>query len=666
MNRNVVVVCIARMGSTRLPGKVLMPLGAYPVIHWVYRAYLYSDLTHDFWVATTTEKRDDAIAEWAERMGVPCFRGSEEDVLSRVYGCAEKAGATHVMRITGDCPFQDPHVIDQICALQHRTGADYVSNVNPVTWPDGLDCEIISMPALEAAHKEATRHSDRDTVTQFIVRNRYRFSSETLICPVPGLEKERWVLDTKEDLAFCEKVAAYLGDRPHPPAYTDILWILDNHPEEDLRSINDNSARNERFFDALAEEEDIAQRKYDNSRSMLERALKVMPYGSGTYSKSHVAFGARNGPLFLTHGEGGRCFDVDGNDYVDLVGALGPVILGHCDQDVDAAVKRAQCSGSSHSLGTEIEIALAEEFCDYIPCAEKVIFCKGGSDACSIALRCAAAFTGENAPILFVGAYHGWHDWAIAGTVRGHAVTATQYRVPMGSEPDSYGWPIHPSCVIVEPDMHTVAYLHNLRKWCTDADVPLIFDEAVTGFRYPGGSYQHHTDVIPDAACFAKSIANGYALGACVGRAKLLDCIAPGDSPNCFVSGTFFGEIQSIAAGLATIRKLRRLQVSKRIWDKASFLRAGIHDIQMRNGIDNLRIGPEPRNLHSWRSPLEANAFRKHMGDAGALIYNAHNLMYAHTEADMRHVLSAYDYAFRRIKAGDIDYPVALNTIMRR
>lgn len=662
--KKVVAIVIARMGSTRLPGKVLMDLGKKRVLDWIFDAFLWSDLTDEFWVATTTESRDDEIVRWADSQGIPVFRGSTNDVLDRVYHCALEAKATHVIRVTGDCPFQDPTVWDQLVALQQKTGADYVSNVNPATWPDGLDCEVISMDALECAHRSAMRPSDRDTVTQFIARNRYRFASETLVCPIPGLNKERWVLDTPEDYDFCKDLVHALGDLP--PRYPNILSVLEENPS--IRQLNSMHPRNERFFDALAEEQDIAERKYKTSQALLKSALKTTPYGAGTYSKSHVAFGTDNGPLYLTHGEGGHVFDADGNRYIDLVGSVASVILGHCDPDVDAAVRHQQSSGSSFSLGTPIEIELAQTLKGFIPCAEKVFLCKGGSDACTIAVRLAAAVTGHDAPVLFHGAYHGWHDWAIAGTERGHAVTANQYRVLPSSTPGGHGWPIKASCVIVEPEMHSPEYLRQLRSYCHAEKIPLIFDEVLTGFRYPGGSFQAYTGIIPDIACFAKSIANGYALGAVVGHALYLDRIAPGSEPNCFVSGTFFGETTAISAGIACVEKIFREDVPAKIRRDAMELHDGVWAIAQAHGMDEvLSLGGPPFNRHSWKDPtFFAPSFRKHMADAGVLIYGTHNLMYAHTQADIRRVLSAYDYAFERIRAGDTGYTVPRNVIMRR
>src|SRR5262245_27378204 len=172
-----VAIGIARMGSSRLPGKVLMDLDGSPVIRWVTTALETASCVDDVWIATSTLPADDAIAYWCENTGIHCFRGSETDVLSRVYGAAKAARADVVVRVTCDCPLLDPAVIGQVIRLRQMTGADYASNIDPPTWPDGLDVEAFTFAALEIAHNVAIRATDRECVTRFIARNRSRFKA---------------------------------------------------------------------------------------------------------------------------------------------------------------------------------------------------------------------------------------------------------------------------------------------------------------------------------------------------------------------------------------------------------------------------------------------------------------------------------------------------------
>ena len=203
----------------------------------------------DVVVATSTLPQDDVVEMAAMKFGARVFRGSEADVLRRFVG-AVHPDSTHVIRLTGDCPFLDPVVMGEVLWLAKVSGASYVSNINPPTWPDGLDCEIFSIEALEEADRKTYRMVDRDTVTQYIYRNAHKFRSHTVICPVPWLANERWVLDTEDDYKFCQAVAEYISPGM---SYLQILEVLDLHPE--LRLINQSGIRNERFYRALAEEE---------------------------------------------------------------------------------------------------------------------------------------------------------------------------------------------------------------------------------------------------------------------------------------------------------------------------------------------------------------------------------------------------------------------------
>ena len=346
-------------------------------------------------------------------------RGSENDVLDRYAGAVKASGADVVIRITADCPLLDPAVIAQTIRLRSVTGADYASNVDPPTWPDGLDCEVVTAKALLTAAAEARRPSDREHVTPFVRNNRDRFTAETLIAPLPGLAAERWTLDTPEDFSLLSALAARLPvDRP--PSYLEVLAVLDREPQ--LRDLNRMSDRNAGFAASLAAEKAGTNRHYDRSQRLIERAEHVIPIGSQTFSKSRLQFPPGAAPLFLTHGDGGRVYDVDGNEYVDLVSALLPNVLGYRDPDVDLAIRRQLTRGISFSLPTTLEMELAERLVKHIPCAEMVRFGKNGTDATSAAVRLARAATKRDR-LMMLG-YHGWQDWYIGATTRNLGVPA--------------------------------------------------------------------------------------------------------------------------------------------------------------------------------------------------------------------------------------------------
>ncbi|HKU53446.1 MAG TPA: aminotransferase class III-fold pyridoxal phosphate-dependent enzyme, partial [Nitrospira sp.] len=469
-------VCIiqARLGSTRFPGKVLKDLAGKPVLAWVVEAAQRAQGVDLVIVATSKLKQDDLIVKWCDRNRIQVFRGSETDVLDRFYQCAKKYNATVVIRLTADCPFLDYNVISDVVNLRRMANAEYASNIDPPTYPDGLDVECFNFSALECAWSEATRASDRDCVPQYIVRNRDRFPAANLTCPLPGLASERWVLDTEEDYLFCQALAKLM--RMHSKTYQNILGVLKRNPK--LRDLNKMWTRNERFYEHVSTE-NLPPRTYQRSDHQLIRALRTIPFGSQTFSKSHVQFPASQAPLYVTHADGCRIFDVDGNDYVDMVSAIMPVVLGYRDPDVDLAIRRQLDKGIIFSLATKEEAELAELLCHHIPCAEMVKFGKSGTDATSAAVRLARAYTGRDH--ILVGGYHGWADWSMAVSNRSAGIPARVKE--MSHQLSGYdGDPRHVAAVIVEPN-DDPEYLKEVREYCTKNHIILIFDEIITGFR---------------------------------------------------------------------------------------------------------------------------------------------------------------------------------------
>lgn len=246
-----VAIIQARMGSTRLPGKVMKKLNGLEALAWTARAARAARGIDEVWIATSGNAGDDAVALWAEHNDVPVHRGPEHDVLERYAGAARASGAEVIVRLTADCPLLDPAVIAQVVGLRAMTGVDYASNIDPPTWPDGLDCEVVTVPALFTAAREAVRSFDREHVTPFIRNNRSRFSTRNLAAPLPGLAEQRWTLDTKADLEFLASVTKQLP-RNRPPTYLEVLAVLDREPR--LREINRGLLRNAGHADSVSEQ----------------------------------------------------------------------------------------------------------------------------------------------------------------------------------------------------------------------------------------------------------------------------------------------------------------------------------------------------------------------------------------------------------------------------
>ena len=650
----VCAIAQARMGSTRAPGKVMRELSGRPVLAWTIEALRFASGIDEVILATSTLEADDVIAEWCDKNGVTCFRGSESDVLDRFYQCAVQNDADIILRLTCDCPWLDSAVISEVVKLREMTGAHYASNIDPPSYPDGLDVECFTFEALHAAWSEASRPTDRDCVPQFISRNRSRFKAVNLTCPLPGLAKERWVLDTEDDFAFCQKIAERFQ---HGVSYLEILNLLDKEPE--LRRINSSGIRNERFYEGLATES-LPPRTFERSQRVFDRAIRTIPFGAQTFSKSHLQFPAGHAPLYCTHADGARIFDVDGNDYVDLVNAVLPVVLGYRDPDVDEAIRRQLDNGISFSLATELEAELSELLVKHIPCAEMVKFGKSGTDVTTAAIRLARAYTGRDHVLL--SGYHGWSDWSMAATDRNlgipRAVKELTHRVDLVSgDIDSPVGPKNFAALILEPNDNP-ENLKKAREFCDQWGIVLIFDEVITGFRYDMGGAQKLFGVTPDLACFGKAMANGMPISAIVGKRDIMRLMSPPN--NIFYSGTMFGETLSIAAAIACIKKLEREDVISHICSTGMTLYTEIEALISKHSLKDIVsvTGHPSRLMVNFKDGASATKdqirtlFMMEMAQGGVLIINSNNLSFAHKEPELKRILTAYDRAFTIISDG--------------
>ena len=224
------IIVQARMTSTRLPGKVLLPLAGEPMLTRLIERLRRVRRADGIVVATTINTSDDPIAALCAQQGVPCHRGSEHDVLARYADAARLNGADTVVRITSDCPLIDPALIDQVIAVYEEGGSDYVSNMLPPTWPYGMAVEVFSAAALAQAHAEATQAAEREHVTPFLYWYPERYRLRNVASPV-DLSQHRWTVDTPEDYTLVSRLFDHL--MPTQPHFTqaDVLALLEQHPD---------------------------------------------------------------------------------------------------------------------------------------------------------------------------------------------------------------------------------------------------------------------------------------------------------------------------------------------------------------------------------------------------------------------------------------------------
>ncbi len=401
--------------------------------------------------------------------------------------------------------------------------------------------------------------------------------------------------------------------------------------------------------------------RYARSLSLLERAERTIPLASQPFSKSRVQFPPGGAPLFLDRGKGGRVWDVDGNEYVDLVAGLLPVVLGYGDEDVDRAISEQLGKGISMSLATELEVDLAERLVEIIPCAEMVRFGKNGTDATSAIVRLARAVT--NRERIAVCGYHGWQDWYIGATSRHfgvpQAVRELTHLFPYGDvaalDDMMEKYPGEFALVIMEPANSIeppAGYLESVRDVAHRHGALLAFDEIITGFRFAMGGAQALFGVTPDLASFGKAMGNGMPISAVCGRADLMQAME-----HIFFSGTFGGETLSLAAAIATIDKMRRENAIDTLWSTGDRIAAGVEKKVSSHGLDDIIHlgGFAPWRLVGFSDHATARKeaiktlFITEMAANGVLLNGSHNICFAHDEEDVKDVLDAYDATLARI-----------------
>ena len=647
----------SRMGSSRLPGKTLADLNGKPMLERFIERVRASRRVREVIIATTNEPRDDVLAEFARERGLRVYRGSERDVLDRFYQAAKQYGVETIVRVTPDCPLIDPGVIDAVVE-KHRSGDyDYTSNTVRHTFPDGLDVEVFSFAALERAWKEASQATEREHVTPYLKRpERFKLGS---LESSEDLSACKWSVDTDRDLAFAREVYSRLSSNGRIFPWNEILELVRKEPA--LAAINQESIVNEGYYKSLLNNPpvELKARSLRRGAAWQERAKKVIPGGSQTLSKGPTQFVQGVAPGFLTRGQGAHVWDADGNEYIDYAMGLGPMILGYNHPAVNEAVERQLKEGSVFSLPHPLEVELAEQLAEIIPCAEMTRFGKNGSDVTSGAVRLARAVTGRD--LVVCCGYHGWQDWFIGTTTRNLGVPETVRTLTRPFEYNNLDSlrkifrenPGRVACVILEPVgvlSPEKGFLEEVQELARREGALLIFDEMLTGFRLAVGGAQQYFGVTPDLACFGKAMANGLPLSALVGRRQLME-----QMERVFFSFTFGGETLSLAAALATVKELRAQPVILHLWDKGKQLQDGFNVLARILGVEKNAacVGLPPRTWMRFtdqagkESLALKSLFQQECCKRGVLFTSVHNMSWAHGQAEVDHTLEVYRDALR-------------------
>ena len=342
-----------------------------------------------------------------------------------------------------------------------------------------------------------------------------------------------------------------------------------------------------------------------NSQKAFQSAQKVIPGGVDSPVRAFKSVGGT--PIFIEKGEGAYLIDVDGNRYVDYVQSWGPLIFGHCDQDIQNAVIQAVKNGLSFGAPTQVETELANEICDMFESIDKIRFVSSGTEAVMSAIRLARGFTCKNDIIKFEGCYHGHSDSLLVQAGSG-AVTFGTPSSP-GVPPDLTKHTLLAkyndiasvqkcfenskdiACIIIEPIAGNMGFvpadeefLAALRELCDANGTLLIFDEVMSGFRASLKGAQGLSKVVPDMVTFGKVIGGGMPVGAFGGRLEVMNKLSP-DGP-VYQAGTLSGNPVAMNAGLTSVRKIKEKKNLYASFEaKAKRLVQGLKDAASKNGI---------------------------------------------------------------------------------
>jgi len=592
----------ARMGSTRLPGKTMMPLNNKPMLQFLLERLQQSKRVDKIVVATSIKVENKVIVELAQKMGVDCFVGSEDDVLDRYYQAAKKFGLLNVVRITADCPLTDPRIVDEVIDKFFENKVDYANNVDPRSFPDGFDVEVFTFSALEKAWRES---KSREHVTTYIRESKI-FKKSCLKNPV-DLSNIRLTVDTRDDY---EKVKWLVECLPASFGLNEVLVV--------------------------------------KSQELLQRAKVLIPCQAQTMSKNWTQFVQGVCPVYLEKGDGCCVWDVDGNKYVDYITGLGTIILGYNYGVVNDAIKKQLGQGISFSLPHPLEVELAEELKKVIPCAEMVRYGKNGSDATAACVRIARAFTGRE--MIACCGYHGWQDWYITTTNRNKGVPKVMSDLIKSFEYNKLEtlqklFDEHPgriAAIIMEPistEEPKDDFLQKVKELVHKNGALLIFDEVVTGFRLAMGGAQEYYGVVPDIASFGKAIGNGMPLSIVAGKKEVMQT-----TEDVFFSLTFGGETLSLATARAVIKEMQDKKVIEHIWKMGTMLKNGVIKAIKERDLPIKCVGLPVHFVLDCGESLELKSLLiQEMARRGILMGGYFNICFMHKEKEIKRTLSAFD-----------------------
>jgi glutamate-1-semialdehyde 2,1-aminomutase len=586
----VVAIVQARLGSTRFPRKVLKESVGKPLIGHLIERLKRASHVGSVVVAIPTSPINDDLAEIVEQFGASVYRGSELDVLDRYVGAAQEYKAHAYLRITGDCPLVCPDLVDQVVDDFYAKDLDYACT--GLTFPDGLDVEVFSRDLLIEAGLRARENFDREHVTPFM-KHTVPAEKKFVLEHESDFSRLRLTIDEPEDFEVIDSVFGKFGTNDF--GSKEIFSLITQEPS--LFVGNQHLVRNE------GSEISTGQKRW-------RRAQKSIPGGSMLFSKRADLYAPKTWPSYFSRAKGCQVWDLDNQPFLDVgYMGIGTNLLGYGAPAVDEAVTHAISQGNMSTLNAPEEVELAERLCEIHSWADMARFTRSGGEACAVAVRIARAATSKDG-VAFCG-YHGWHDWYLSSNI--NDTSSLDQHLLSGLSPDGVPRQLgglsrafryndlagleeilgegNTGVVFMEVQRNetpTEGFLRGVKELCGKYGAVLVFDECTSGFREVLGGLHLARDVEPDIVILGKTLGNGYAVNAVVGRREVMS-----SAETTFISSTFWTERIGSVAALASLAELERTGAPHEAHEKGLDVREGWSEIAGSAGL-RLRISGLP------------------------------------------------------------------------
>ncbi len=597
MKKKITAIVQARIGSSRLRGKVLKKILRKESIILLLERLSRAKQISNIVVAIPRNKENDILYKLLKKYKYNVYRGSENDVLKRYYECAKKYNAQHILRVTGDCPLVDSKLVDEIANVYKLNNFDYVSNIEQRTYPDGMDLEFFSFKTLSKIYSNVISKNDKEHVTKYVLRTNI-FKKYNYKLKNDDYSFLRITLDTIDDFHLIKKIFKNFINNSF--TLKDIINFYKKNNKIFLKNKN-NSIQNE-------------TRSLIAGQKLWLRAKKSISGGNMLFSKRPDSFLPNKWPSYFNKAKGCNIYDLEGNKFNDFsIMGIGTNILGYSNKLVDKAVLKKLSDGNMSTLNCPEEVELAEKLIHIHPWADQVRFARSGGEANAIAIRLARAYSKKRQKIAFCG-YHGWHDWYLAANLQSKK-NLNEHLLPglkaggVNKELKKTVFPFRYNdfnglkkiidknkdigiikMEVIRNEKPKNNFLKKVRKLSSDKNIVLIFDECTTGFRQNFGGIHKLFNVEPDMMMLGKALGNGYAITAVLGKKNIMESIK-----DTFISSTFWTERIGPTAALKTLEVMEKYKTWNYITSLGKYVKynwkklAKKHKIDIKvNGIDAL------------------------------------------------------------------------------